>query len=71
MSLCDYQKEVWDIAVHSRDNLAKNDIIALREQIIFTAKAYGYWDIWRTVFSGDEDMISRFTFIFDREENCK
>ena len=50
MSLCDYQKEVWDIAVHSRDNLAKNDIIALREQIIFTAKAYSYLDIWRTVF---------------------
>lgn len=54
------RKEVWDIAVYSRENLANNDIIALREQIIYTAKGYGHWSIWMTVFAHDADMQARF-----------
>nr|WP_282558329.1 HNH endonuclease [Providencia rettgeri] len=58
------RKEVWDIAVLSRERLANNDIIALREQIIETAKGYGYWSVWMTVFANDADMLARFFVCF-------
>lgn len=54
------RKEVWDIATESRDDLAHNDIVALRKQIAITAKGYGFWSVWMTVFAHDEDMLTRF-----------
>lgn len=55
------RREAWDIAVMSKQNLAKRDFPEMRAQIVLQIQ--GYWSIWMTVFHDDPDMLER---ILDR-----
>lgn len=53
------RREAWDIAVRSKKRLASSNTVEMREQIIETAQAKGYWSTWMTVFKDDADMLGR------------
>lgn len=53
------RREVWDIAERARQRLLAGDTQELREQIVETAQAKGYWSFWITVFAYDTDMCNR------------
>lgn len=53
------RREAWDNAERAKKRLSQNDIDELREQIVETAQANGYWSIWMTVFEDDPDMCRR------------
>lgn len=53
------RKEAWEIAERARDRLARCSSGDMKEQIIETAQAKGYWSIWMTVFENDPDMLLR------------
>jgi len=53
------RREAWDQAERARRNLARCPQEAMKEQIIDTAKAKGFWSIWITVFMNDADMVKR------------
>lgn len=55
------RQEAWREASMSKADLAEADTLAMRRQIIRTAKAKGYWSIWMTVFFDDSDMLQRLT----------
>lgn len=59
------RQEAWREAILSKADLAESDSPAMRRQIIRTAKAKGYWSIWMSVFSNDQDMVKRLI----KEEN--
>jgi hypothetical protein len=54
------RREAWDIASRAKGRLTRdqsnND---LKEQIVETAQAKGYWSVWYTVFSGNADIRRR------------
>jgi uncharacterized protein (TIGR02646 family) len=59
------RNEAWGMARHSRMRLQrKPDNADMREQIVDTAKATGFWSIWMTVFADDADMRRRFIEAF-------
>lgn len=65
--------EAWKLAVESRDELASTThSLALRNQIVKTAAATGFFSIWMTVFRGDANMLNRFIHAFDgtRASGC-
>lgn len=52
--------EAWDMAVRAKDRLARCPVDAtqdMREQIIETAQAKGYWSVWMTVFADDPVLL--------------
>lgn len=53
------RKEAWDMATRARERLARNRQHDMKEQIVDTACANGYWSIWMTVFKNDPDMLAR------------
>lgn len=53
------RREAWDMAVHAKKRLARCNIDDMRDQIIDTVKAKGFWSVWMTVFSDDADMVAR------------
>lgn len=53
------RRETWDMAEQARNRLLNSDTRELREQIVETAKAKGYWAVWMTVFEHDADMRNR------------
>lgn len=54
------RQRAWDRATRAREGLARQpDNILLREQIIETAVADGYWPVWFTVFQDDRDLRLR------------
>lgn len=53
------RKEAWEIAQRAKDCLSKNNIQDVKNCIIDTAKAKGFWSIWMTVFKDDPDMLCR------------
>lgn len=58
------RREAWDIANHARRRLEKVDFVELREQIVETAQAKGYWSMWMVVFEDDHDMLKRLIAAF-------
>lgn len=54
------RRDTWNIAQRARQNLLKNNMPEMREQIVETALARGFWSIWMTVFQDDVDMLNRF-----------
>ena len=58
------RREAWNIAIRSLNNLHKNNSSEMREQIVLTAIAEGYWSVWMTVFKDDPDMLKRFIEAF-------
>lgn len=53
------RREAWDIAVRAKDRLARCPQEDMKDQIIDTAKAKGFWSVWATVFYDDVDMLAR------------
>ncbi|MCQ4247152.1 HNH endonuclease [Stutzerimonas decontaminans] len=51
------RREAWDIAVESKQNLARLDHPVMRSQIVLQIQ--GFWSIWMTVFRDDQDMLVR------------
>lgn len=54
------RRDTWNVAQESRRDLQCNDTSEMRRQILRTAEGRGYWSVWMTVFSDDEDMLRRF-----------
>ncbi|MCX6381772.1 MAG: HNH endonuclease [Armatimonadetes bacterium] len=52
--------DVWASAKRSRDNLSRCCTDAMRDQIVISALAEGFFSIWMTVFEGDAEMRNRF-----------
>lgn len=56
------RREAWDLAVRAKDRLAKcptEFTDDMREQIVDTAHAKGFWSVWMTVFADDPAMRNR------------
>lgn len=53
------RREAWELAERARRNLTRCPQDAMKEQIIDTARAKGFWSVWMTVFSDDPDMQAR------------
>lgn len=58
------RREAWEIAVISLQNLAMAPIDVMRDQIVLTARAKGFWSVWMTVFRDDAVMLERFVESF-------
>lgn len=58
------RREAWEIAERSKANLKKCPCDEMREQIMLTARANGYWSIWMTVFIDDIQMVRRLLLEF-------
>jgi len=54
------RREVWDIAVRTKERLSRTDNDNVREIIVDLMTGYAYWSIWMTVFQDDSDMLRRF-----------
>jgi uncharacterized protein (TIGR02646 family) len=54
------RRMTWDAAQRSLKRLNDFDNPEMREQIVDTAKAQGFWSVWMTVFKDDPDMLERF-----------
>lgn len=64
------RREIYLIAERARDeNLAKNDVVQMREQIVVTARACGGFSIWMKVFEHDADMRRRLIAAFPGTAN--
>lgn len=75
-----HRKEAWQYATSALTRLqAQPGNTGMREQIVETAIAAGFFSIWWTVFAGDADMRRRFraafpgtdSSSFDAQENCQ
>lgn len=65
------RREAWDIAKRSWERLQTNNTNEMRDQIVDTAKAQGFWSVWMTVFKDDSDMLNRFIKAFPGTcKNC-
>jgi uncharacterized protein (TIGR02646 family) len=66
-----HRKEAWDLAVNCEADLKKDDIKKIRDRIIVTAKAMGFWSIWTTVFKDHPEMLKGFIKAFPgTSEEC-
>ena len=54
----------WLKAQEALSNLTGADTPAHRRTIAAIAAATGFWSVWRAVFSGDPDMLSRLNAAF-------
>ncbi|MBI3797404.1 MAG: hypothetical protein HY268_10630 [Deltaproteobacteria bacterium] len=65
--------ETWAVAEEARSDVDANPgNVAVKCWVIRTAKAYGFFSIWMTVFSSDADMRNRLINAFEgtRESGC-
>lgn len=53
------RKEAWEMAERARTRLARCNNDDMKDQIIETVQAKGYWSIWMTVFENDPDVLQR------------
>jgi len=58
------RREAWDMAERARQRLAAHDTERMRDQIVETAQAKGYWSVWMTAFADDADMRQRLITAF-------
>lgn len=54
------RREAWDQATRAKDLLANCPRDEMRELIVMTAQAKGFWSVWMTVFADDAEMVRRF-----------
>ena len=58
------RRSAWEMANHAKRRLRVYDIPVMREQIIDTAVAKGFFSIWITVFAQDiqmkKDLVAAF-----------
>lgn len=50
------RREAWELAVRAKERLARCPSDDMREQILETAQAKGFWSVWMTVFADDAIM---------------
>jgi uncharacterized protein (TIGR02646 family) len=62
--------QTWDIATRALERLKNLNAPEMREQIVDTARAQGYWSVWMTVFKDDPDMLERFIKAFPGTADC-
>lgn len=65
--------ETWAVALEARSDVEANPgNVAVKDGAIRTAKAYGFFSIWMTVFFGDSNMRNRLIDAFEgtRESGC-
>jgi len=71
------RREAWGVADRALANLERNDTEAMREQIVQTALARGFWSVWIAVFKDDQEMQKRLLNAFRGscnacfDENCR
>lgn len=53
------RREAWELAERAKDRLARCASDEMREQILDTARAKGFWSVWMTVFADDANMQER------------
>jgi hypothetical protein len=53
------RREAWDMAQRAKVRLQCNNTHPMREQVVDTVLANGYWSVWLTVFEDDPDMLQR------------
>ncbi|MCK6404287.1 MAG: HNH endonuclease [Sphaerotilus natans subsp. sulfidivorans] len=56
------RREAWDMAERARQRLLacpQDACELMREQIVETVKAKGFWSVWMSVFRDDPDMTAR------------
>ena len=58
------RRETWDMATRAMENLASCNNSYMKDQIVETAQAKGFWSTWMTVFKDDPDMLRRFIEAF-------
>jgi uncharacterized protein (TIGR02646 family) len=58
------RRDTWNLAQRARQNLLKNNTPEMREQIVDTALARGFWERRMTIFQDDVDMLNRFIHEF-------
>ncbi|WAC73002.1 hypothetical protein OU995_26415 [Roseateles sp. SL47] len=51
--------EAWDRAKRAKERLARCPCDEMREQIVDSAEAKGFWSVWMTVFADDPEMLKR------------
>lgn len=54
------RRVAWEKAQRARGHLQQHDTPQMREQIVDTAMASGFWSVWMTVFESDSDILQRF-----------
>lgn len=59
-----HRREAWERAQRALKRLGSADSPQMREQIVETAIAKGFWSVWMTVFAQDEDMRCRLLHAF-------
>ncbi len=55
-----FRKRAWRKATDALKRLKRNDCESMREQIVDTAIAQGFWSVWMTVFKDEHDMLKEF-----------
>lgn len=50
------RKEIWLVAISSKEDLRDNPTIQMRRQIVKMAQDHGFFSIWMQVFEGDIEM---------------
>lgn len=63
------RREAWELAVRARERLARCQSDDMREQIIETAQAKGFWSVWMTVFADDATMCERLLEAYPGTQN--
>ena len=58
------RREAWDMAVRAKTRLERCGSEDMRQQIVETAQANGFWSVWMTVFECDADMLARLIAAF-------
>jgi len=58
------RREAWDMAIRAQGRLERSDSEDMRQQIVETAQANGFWSVWMTVFNSDADMLARLIATF-------
>lgn len=53
------RREAWGVALQARRNISDNDTPQLRDAVVMSAIARGFWSVWMQVFNDDPDMRRR------------
>ncbi|WJE55663.1 hypothetical protein QRE66_28080 (plasmid) [Bacillus cereus] len=65
------RRTAYDIAMRAKRNLTRYDNPAMRELIVDTAIATGFFSVWMSVFQHDADMLLRLIHAFPgTSTNC-
>lgn len=65
------RRQAWDEASISRKNLSKAPSEEMREQILISAAARGFFSVWLTVFREDADMVDRLIRAFNGTDRAR